>query len=76
AGTVRLSDASGRELLAWEVPCSFSSVILSCPELAPGKTYTLEAGGQSEELTPDAVSASLGVPSGMHGRPGAGPPKK
>ncbi|MBQ7677944.1 MAG: hypothetical protein IJT32_06895, partial [Lachnospiraceae bacterium] len=61
AGTaVTLKDAGGNELLSWEVPCSFSSVIISCPEMQVQNTYTLLIGDSSEEITLEEVSASAG----------------
>ena len=61
AGTpIMLEDADGNILLSYEVPCSFSSVVLSCPEMQPGETYLLMIGEKSEEITLDEVSASFG----------------
>ena len=68
AGTVlRLVNAAGEVLLSWEVPCSFSSAVLSCPELTLGETYRITAGDTSEEITLDAVSATLGDAGGFGG---------
>ncbi len=41
---IRLEDASGTVLLRYEVPCSFSSAALSCPEMRLGETYTAVSG--------------------------------
>ena len=61
AGTeIRLEDASGTVLLRYEVPCSFSSAALSCPEMRLGETYTVFIGDTSEEITLETVSASFG----------------
>ena len=61
AGTVvSLEDREGNVLLSYEVPCSFSSVALSCPEMKLGDTYTVVIGDSVEEITLEEVSASFG----------------
>ncbi|MBO6016940.1 MAG: carbohydrate-binding domain-containing protein [Oscillospiraceae bacterium] len=58
--TFSLEDSEGNVLLSYEVPCSFSSVILSSPELKLGETYTVVIGDTAEEITLNEVSASYG----------------
>ena len=58
--TVSLEDADGKVLLSWEVPCSYSSVAISCPEMKIGGTYIVAVGDFAEELTLKEVSASFG----------------
>lgn len=58
--TVSLEDLSGNVLVSYEVPCSFSSVNLSCPELQLGETYLIVIGEDAEEITLDEVAASYG----------------
>lgn len=61
AGTlVTLTDASGNVLLSETVECSFTSIILSTPELQVGGTYTLSFGDAEETITIEEVSASYG----------------
>lgn len=75
--TVTLSDSSGKVLLTYEVPQSFSSVNISCPELAVGETYRLAIGDDEEEITPEDTAASYGnVSAGGFGgmNPGGGMP--
>ncbi len=68
AGTVvSLTDGAGAELLSWEVPCSFSSLTLSVPELRSGESYVLRLGGAEETITLDGAVTSFGVTSGMGG---------
>ncbi len=69
SGTVlKLEDAAGNELLAWEVPCSFSSANISCPELEINGTYLMVIGNSEEEITLTDISASYGdAASGMFG---------
>ena len=47
---VRLEDEAGTVLLEYEVPCSFSSVLLSCPALEKGGTYALVIGDRAEKV--------------------------
>ena len=64
--TVTLEDTDGNVLLSYEVPCSFSSVVLSTPELKIGETYLLTIGDDAEEITIEETSASFGdAQSGM-----------
>ena len=65
AGTVfSVKDTEGNILASWEVPCSFSSVNVSIPELTQGETYTVAIGDSEEEITLDEVSASYGDAGG------------
>ena len=66
--TLTVTDADGSVLLSWEVPCSFSSALISCPEMKVGGTYTVSAGGTSEEVTLESVSVTYGEAQG--GMPG------
>lgn len=53
--TVTLTDADGRVLLSHETSKSYNSVIVSCPELEVGSTYTLTAGDTSQNITPTST---------------------
>ena len=66
--TLTVTDADGSVLLSWEVPCSFSSALISCPEMKVGGTYTVSAGETSEEVTLESVSVTYGEAQG--GMPG------
>lgn len=65
--TINLVDSAGRELLFEEIPCSFSSVVLSTPELKLGDTCTLTINGVQEQITIDNASISGFSPVGMFG---------
>lgn len=66
--TLALKDGEGNVLLSWEVPCSFSSALISCPEMQVGNSYQVVIGDSSEELTIEEISASYGdAQSGMTG---------
>lgn len=71
AGTeVVLSDADGNVLLSEAIPCPFSSVVISLPELEMGENCVISIGGAEETVTIDNTSASDGFrPGGMPGRP-------
>ena len=58
--TVALEDSEGNVILSYEVPCSFSSVAISCPEMQIGETYLVAIGDSVEEITLDSISASFG----------------
>ena len=78
--TLTVTDSDGSVLLSWEVPCSFSSALISCPEMKVGGTYTVSTGQTSEEITLEDVSTTYGdsqgrVPGegmGQGGMPGGG----
>ena len=61
---ITLKDASGKELVQYTSECSFNSVVISCPELVLGGTYTITAGEESTEVT---LSDSLIYGSGFGG---------
>ena len=77
--SVSLQDKEGKTLAEWEVPCSFSSVVISCPEMAVGEACLLTIGELSEEITPEETAGTFGKAQGMmfggmggHGGPGFG----
>ena len=74
SGTVmKLKDEDGTVLLSETIPCSFSSLILSCPELTIGKTYTLSLNETEITVVPEEVNASFGDAqnSPFGGQPGS-----
>ncbi len=61
AGTeVSLQDADGNELLSWTVPCAYSAVTFSCPQMESGETYQITVNGESEEVTLSEIAVSAG----------------
>lgn len=51
AGTeIVLRDSKGGELVAYAPPKSFSSVVVSCPELVKGGVYTISTGDSHTEV--------------------------
>ena len=69
AGTMlTVADADGSVLLSWEVPCSFNSALISCPQMKVGSSYTIQIGDNSEVITLQEISATAGsAQSGMFG---------
>lgn len=80
AGTeVSLTDSDGNVLVAFTPEKAYQSVVLSCPGMKQGGTYTLNAGGQSEEITLESVATTIGSGGfggnmGGMGGPGGGNP--
>ena len=61
AGTmVSLLDANEDELVSYEVPCSFSSVTISCPNMVVGETYTVVVGDSAEDVDLSEVAVTAG----------------
>ena len=51
AGTaVSVTDANGNVLLSTEPAQDFAVVVLSCPEMTKGETYTVTVGSSSGEF--------------------------
>ena len=48
---ITVTDETGNTLLSWEVPYSFSSVVISHPDMVSGKTYNVTVGDMTESLT-------------------------
>ena len=66
AGTViTLEDSEGRELLSAEIPCSFSSAVLSAPGMQLGDVCLLSVGDVQEQVTVDNGASSGSVAAGM-----------
>ena len=73
--TIKLLDSNGKEILNWTAEKSFSSVLISCPDIKQGETYTVTVGNSSQKVTMDSLiygSSSMGggPGGGMGGRPG------
>ncbi len=55
--SVTLKNESGETLLSGTIPCSFSSIILSAPQLQMGETCTVVIDGTETEVVVDNSSA-------------------
>ena len=62
---VTLTDADGKVLAEYTFDKSFSNVVISCPGITDGGTYTLTAGTYSETITMDGLL--YGGKGGMFG---------
>lgn len=69
--TIELADSNGQVLLTWQSDKLFECVVISCPELLEGSTYTLTAGSSVTEITMDSLVYGSGG-TGFGGR-GGGP---
>lgn len=68
AGTeITLADSSGTVLVSGTAGKSYNSVLISCPGLAQGETYTLTTGSDSTEITLSSLVYSASGTSGMGG---------
>lgn len=65
AGTdIVLTDASGTELLSWQSSKSYASVVISCPEIVQGESYTIKAGTSETTVTMDSLIYGAGKSMG------------
>ena len=61
AGTdIVLTDASGTELINWQLSKQYTSVVISCPGIAQGESYTLKAGTSKTTVTMDSLIYGTG----------------
>ena len=61
AGTdIVLTDASGTELINWQPSKQYTSVVISCPGIAQGESYTLKAGTSETTVTMDSLIYGTG----------------
>ena len=68
--TVELTDSAGQTLVSWTVEQAFDSVMISCPEIVQGATYTLTVGGSGMQITMDSLIYGAG--GGMGAADGRG----
>ncbi len=58
--TIRLADASGNILVSYTADQAFSCVIISCPGIVKGGTYTLTVGSSTTSITMGSTVYSSG----------------
>ena len=70
AETITLKDSVGNALLSYSPNKNYNCVVISCPSIATGNTYTVEACGQSTNVTMDSLiyGNSGGMGGGRFGR--------
>lgn len=65
AGTdIALLDGNGNELLNWTAEKPYASIIVSCPEMKQGESYTVKAGTEEQSITMDSLVYGSGSPAG------------
>ena len=64
---ITLLDSEGNTLVAWTMEKSYNSVVISCPEIADGKSYTLITDETTTEITMDGLICGDGFGFGGHG---------
>lgn len=70
--TFRVLDQDGTEILAYTPTTTYSSIAFSSPQLVVGKTYTVEYGDTTAELTIESTAQAVGTTGSMGGGPGQG----
>ena len=76
SGKISVSDSSGNVLAEYTPGKNYSCVVVSCPGLTKGGTYTVTACGQSRSVTLDSIIYGSGSMGGGQGgqQPGGTPP--
>lgn len=64
---ITLLDSEGSTLVAWTMEKSYNSVVVSCPEITSGGSYTLITGEISTEITMDGLIYGESFGFGGHG---------
>lgn len=66
---IEIADNSGNVLASFLPSKNYSCVVISCPELKKGETYTVTAGGTETSVTLDSLIYGTGQPGGGQGGP-------
>ena len=64
ASEISVKDTQGNELLCYAAPSSFTSVIVSCPEMTLGETYVISVGGTESTVVLQSTVTTAGNGSG------------
>lgn len=73
AGTeISLEDGEGNVLVSYTAESGFNSVVVSCPEMVQGGTYTVHVGNEEYEVTLDSLIYGNGFGGFGGGRGGFG----
>lgn len=70
-GEISVSDSSGKTLIQYTPTKNYNCIVVSCPSLEKGGTYTVSACGESQEITLDSLIYGSGNGMGA-GMPGMG----
>lgn len=66
-GEISISDTSGKVLAEYTPSKNYNCVVISCPSLEKGGTYTVSACGESQQITLDSLIYGNGMGGGMGG---------
>ena len=72
--TVEVVDSSGKTVASLKTSKSFSTVLISSPEIKEGEKYTIKVGSNSTTATASKQAANIGGGPGGGGQPGQGGP--
>ncbi|MGN0545042.1 MAG: carbohydrate-binding domain-containing protein [Acutalibacteraceae bacterium] len=67
SGKISIEDSSGTALAEYTPSKEYNCVIISCPSLTKGNTYTVTACGQSQSVTLDSLIYGSGMNGEMKG---------
>ena len=70
--TGEVVDSSGKTVASLKASKSFSTVLISSPEIKEGEKYTIKVGSKSTTATASKQATNVGGRSGGGGRPGQG----
>lgn len=71
SGEITLKNSSGEVLVSFTPTKTYACVVISCPQITTGQTYTVTAGEYSTEVEMTSLiygSGGMGGPNGMGGR--------
>jgi len=76
SGKISVADSSGNVLAEYTPSKNYNCVVVSCPGLTKGGTYTVTACGQSQSVTLESIIYGSGSMGGGQGgqQPGGTPP--
>ena len=52
---IALFDSTGRKLVAWTMEKDYNSVVVSCPDIREGNSYTIQTGEITTEIVMDSL---------------------
>lgn len=73
SGKISVADSSGNVLAEYTPSKNYSCVVVSCPGLTKGGTYTVTACGQSQSVTLDSIIYGSGNSGSRHTPPDGDP---
>lgn len=73
---ITLLDSTGSTLVSYTPSKRYNCVVISCPSITTGNTYTVEAGGETSSVTMSSLiyGGSFGMGGGMEGGNPGNPP--